>query len=134
MLLNHDSFLIFGGSSRSLCDSVFCSLLLLLRLRQAVQEQDLIVFHMEVQPLVLFGVFIHEDKIHLTRPLLCFNKGFWPVLRQCKVRDMLCHAHVSEPMNRKVYWDLGFVKFHVLRDTVKYGVWRIKLVLVGFGP
>ena len=25
----------------------------------------------------------------------------------CKVRDMLCHAHVSKPMNRKVYWDLS---------------------------
>ena len=27
----------------------------------------------------------------------------------CKVRDMLCHAHVSKPMNRKVYWDLSGV-------------------------
>ena len=40
----------------------------------------------------------------------------------CKVHDMLCHAHVSEPMNRKVYWDLSFVKFHVLGDIVKYAV------------
>ena len=24
-----------------------------------------------------------------------------------KVRDMLCHAYVSKPMNRKVYWDLS---------------------------
>ena len=27
----------------------------------------------------------------------------------CKVRDMLCHAHVNKPMNRKVYWDLSCV-------------------------
>ena len=27
----------------------------------------------------------------------------------CKVRDMLCHAHVSKPMNPKVYWDLSGV-------------------------
>ena len=40
----------------------------------------------------------------------------------CKVRDMFCHVHVSEPMNRKVYWDLSFVKFDVLGDIVKYGV------------
>ena len=40
----------------------------------------------------------------------------------CKVHDILCHAHDSEPTNRKVYWDLSFVKFHVLGDIVKYAV------------
>ena len=27
----------------------------------------------------------------------------------CQVRDMLCHAHVSKPKNRKVYWNLSCV-------------------------
>ena len=42
----------------------------------------------------------------------------------CKVRDMLCHAHVNKPMNRKVYWDLSCVcvKIDVLGAIKKYGV------------
>ena len=42
----------------------------------------------------------------------------------CKVRDMICHAHVNKPMNRKVYWDLSCVcvKIDVLGAIKKYGV------------
>ena len=40
----------------------------------------------------------------------------------CKVRDMLCHAHVSKPMNRKVYWDLSGEKSMYSEPLKKYGV------------
>ena len=34
----------------------------------------------------------------------------------CKVGEMLCHTHISKPMNHKAYWDLSVVcvKIHVL--------------------
>ena len=49
--------------------------LLRLWLWQAVQEQDLIVVYVEVEPLVFFAFFIHEDEIYLSRPPFCFNTG-----------------------------------------------------------
>ena len=48
---------------------------------------------------------------------------------------MLCHAHVSKQINRKVYWDLSrvCVKIHVL-GAIKSTefVLEMKRVLVGF--
>ena len=34
----------------------------------------------------------------------------------CKVGEMLCHTHISKPVNHKAYWDLSVmcVKIHVL--------------------
>ena len=51
----------------------------------------------------------------------------------CKVHDMLCHAHVNKPMNRKVYWDLSCVcvKIDVLGAIKKYGVCACKKTCFG---
>ena len=52
----------------------------------------------------------------------------------CKVRDMLCHAYVSELMNRKVYWDLSFCfEKNPCARRLKYGVCAFKIrFLIGF--
>ena len=57
------------------------------------------------------------------------------VRSRAMVCGVLCHAHVSKPINRKVYWDLSgvCVKIHVL-GAIKSTefVLEIKRVLVGF--
>ena len=46
---------------------------------------------------------------------------------------MLCHVHLSEPMNRKVYWDLSCVrvKIHVLGAIEKDGVFACNKTCFG---
>ena len=46
---------------------------------------------------------------------------------------MLCHAHVSKPMNRKVYWGLSgmCVKIDMLESIKKYGVCACKETCCG---
>ena len=68
---------------------------------------------------------IVKNIIYFFRLCRCFK---YLDMAVCKLRDMLCYAHVSEPMNRKVHWDLSLSALKSMcLEIVKYRVYALKI-------